>query len=134
MKSKRKLWIAVMCCVLIIGLSATAFAVLQPLEFFSQKCGGRQVTGTGTISRWSGTATLNSKAISGEPELMDECYSSEAWVLAYDSKGVYIGATNSKGTVRATATYSSEEVPISYIACSFKFTGTDLGMYILRNG
>ncbi len=132
MKNKRKLWIAVMCCVLIIGLSATAFAIGQE-TFFIQKCGGKRVTGTGILDTYEARSVMSAKSIPGEPQQMDEMYSSYVRIDAYDTAGERYSGSYNTGDVYVTTSckIDSRTTRAEY---TYRFNGTELGMYPLYYG
>lgn len=130
MKKSRGFLTILTCVIVVLSLSITAFAVSK--TFFSLNCDGHRCTGSGSISGNKGTASFTATALPNEPILPDESYSCTVYVLAHDSSGALMGASTTNGTTRATATYYANQT-IYDTYSTFRFNGTDLGGYILRN-
>lgn len=103
------------------------------MTLFNTTTKGCRCTGTGLLSTSSATATLTATLIPDLPHIpSDECHA-EVTIVAQDTTGNYAGGAVSTGTTFATVTYTNKSSTFSWIGCSFTFTGTDLGTYILRN-
>lgn len=130
MKMQKRVLSVLACLILSASLSIEAFASLSP--FFNTTTKGYNCTGTGHLFTSSATATLTATLNPDLPHIpSDEC-NATVGMAAYDGNGYIVALASDSGTTFATVTYAGS-APLSIVVCDFTFTGTELGLYTLRN-
>ncbi len=129
MKMHRRILSIAVCLILMLNFCIPAFATTSQ-TFFREAHYGYLCTGTGSYSETECTASLTASEINNAPHIPpDECHS-DVWLYAYDSAGQYVGINYNNGSTSASVSCKASKT-IDQIKCVFKFTGRDLGTYIL---
>ena len=127
MKKGRKLLTAVVCCILMLGLSTMALATVST-NFFVKNVGEKKVTGSGTLTTVYATAKIKAEIIPGKPQQMGEACSSYVSVVACDPNNTIIKSSVNTGNVYASTRieYTSKASCYKY---TYRFGNTELGTY-----